>query len=346
MFAARRARRTRSDVSLVTEVLATLRADRVAGDPIPVHELPVAVGLANLHADVLAAMPLRARGRVTPRVAAFLEAPNPEETRHQTVHKIVQSAFWTGSAGVLTPERGPVDAVTVLDPNRWHPEVDEADSNRVVSWWVDGVKLPINRVRYLKINDDPRRGPLGRAPLTMAGEPLRMYGHAYRYLSMFFEGGGNPSTVLQRTGVGNTIYTPEEAAEDWVKARQARRPAVLPSGWQLSVPPANGEMEAIARILEKCAAEVGRLVNAPPSLINAEANGSMTYSTVDGEIRRWMALSLVPTWISRLEDLWTALAGVPVEMDTDVMFRLVSPTTVDPFATPVTAPVARLEAVA
>jgi phage portal protein BeeE len=341
MFDRRRQRRTRSDVSLVTEVIVALGAARVAGAPIPVRELPVAVGLANLHADVLAAMPLVTGGRgTTPEV---IRRPNPDESRHSTVHKLVQSAWWTGNAFVMPSRRR--DAITVLDPNRVGPGFDPDDPLNVPFWYYDGEIVAKDQIHWFKINDDPRYGAIGRSPLSMASEPLTMYGYAYSYLSMFFAGGGNPSTVLRRTGPGNTVYSPAEAAEDWVEARKERRPAVLPAGWELQVPANNGEMEAIGRILEQCASEVARLVNAPPSLANAKSNGSMTYSNVHGEIARWLSFSLVPTWIARLEDFWSELAGVEVTMDTDVMFRLVSPT--DAGGMPdVVAPMPRLEAVA
>lgn len=332
-----RRRFRRSDVSLVSEVIAALAASRVAGAPIPVEQLPVAVGLCNLHADVLAAMPLTTTGRTTP---AVVTQPNPDEPRHETVHKLVQSAWWTGNAFALVD----AGAVAVLDPNRVGVQPNPYDHNRVDHWWYDGQAIDRDAIRVLKINDDPRRGPLGRSPLHVASEPLRMYGYAYAYLSEFFEGGGNPSTVLQRTGTTAALYDPDQAATDWVTARQKRRPAVLPAGWELSVPNNNGEMEAVARVLEKCAAEVARLVNAPPSLVNAEANGSMTYSTVSGELARWLALSLNPTWIVRLESFWSDIAGRPVRMDTSELFRIVSP--VDDTMTAPAAPVTRLESVA
>lgn len=335
MFDRRRHRRLRADVSLVTEVISTLAAARLDGDAVPVEQLPVAVGLANLHADVLAAMPMLTNTRSTP---AIVTQPNPEESRHTTQHKLVQSLFWTGNGYAL---RGR-DATIILNPNDVAYDPDPYDSTRVAAWYVNGQTVARDRIVHVKINDDPRRGPLGKSPLSVASEPLKMYGHAYAYLSMFFAGGGNPSTVLRRTGPSNTLYDPATAADDWVEARKARRPAVLPSGWELQVPSNNGEMEAVARILEQCAVEVARLVNAPPSLVNAKANGSMTYSNVHGEIARWLSLSLVPTWITRLEDFWTDLAGVPVELDTDVMFRLVAPT--DAGAIPQAMP--RLEAVA
>lgn len=331
-------RHRRSDVSLAVEVLAALRSARLTGAPIPVEQLPVAIGLANLHADVLAAMPLITPGRRSP--PAVVVQPNPEESRQSTVHKLVQSAWWTGCGYVLDDRGG---AVTVLDPNRVSHQEDPDDPLRVLHWWIDGEAVARDRVKVFKINDDPRHGPLGRSPLSMASEPLRMYGYAYAYLSEFFAAGGNPSTVLQRTN-GAANYDPDEAGEDWITARRKRRPAVLPVGWSLQVPANNGELEAIARILEKCAAELARCVNTPPSLVNAASAGSLTYSTVDGEIRRWMALSLVPTWITRLEDFWSDIAGVRVEMDTSVIFRLVSPVAPTPQAAVTAMP--RLEVVA
>lgn len=332
----RLARRTRADVSLVTEVIAAMQASRLAGQPIPVEELPVAIGLCNLHADVLAAMPMTVDTRDR-RIREFIAQPNPEEPRQVTQHKVVQSLWWTGNAWALLGNNSAMIPNPVDVGHDWDPY----DSTRVAQWYLNGQPVPAGRLRHVKINDDPRRGPLGRSPLSMANEPLAMYGYAYSYLSSFFLNGGNPSTVLRRTGPGNTVYSPEQAATDWVEARKARRPAVLPAGWELQVPPNNGEMEAIGRILEKCAAEVARLVNAPPSIVNAESNGSMTYSNTRDELARWLALSLVPTWVTRLEDFWSSIVGARVEMDTDVMFRVVAP--VD---TPTAVPtVPRLEAV-
>lgn len=301
-----------------------MQAARVAGSPIPVEELPVAVGIAQLHADVLADMPATvAAGGRNSAAARLLARPNPDEPRRSTTHKIVQSLYWTGNAYVLSNG----SAVTVLDPNAVAVDYDDADPNRIAGWWIDGNRPPAGtRVYHVKIYDDPRRGPLGRSPFRAAREPLDMYGHAYRYLSMFFAGGGNPSTVLQRTGATNTLYSPEQAAEDWITARQNRRPAVLPAGWELSVPPNNGELEAVARVLEHSAAEVARLTGVPPSLANARSQSTLTYSNTAGEFRRWLAVSLAPTWIGRLEDLWTDIAGVPVEIDTSNLFRLVDPT--------------------
>lgn len=322
----RSTRRLRSDVSLVTEVLAALQAARLASEPIAVDDLPVVIGLVNLHADVLAALELTSSARGARQFAQAFARPNPEEPRRRTVHKLIQSAIHTGTGYLLVQGSGPSTSVVALDPNRVTPVIDERDPLRIASWYVDGIPRDRDEVRYLTINDDPRRGPLGRSPLADAHEPMQMYGYAYRYISDFFAGGGNPSTVLSRKGAGNVSYTNEEAAADWIAARQERRPAVLPAGWDLTVPPNNGELEAVARVLEHSAAEVARLLNAPPSLVNVAAKGSMTYTNTAGEFRRWLAIALGPTWITRLEDLWSDVFGIPVELDTAPIFRIVDPT--------------------
>jgi phage portal protein BeeE len=325
-FRTRRTRRVRSDVSLVTDVLSAITASRLASEPIDVDDLPVVIGLVNLHADVIAALELTSTARGAGAYQRALERPNPEEPRRSTVHKLVQSIIKTGTGYVLTAGTGPGTAVTVLDPHRVTPIYDPTDPLRIAGWYVDGVRRARDDVRFVTINHDPRRGPLGRSPFKDAAEPMRMYGYAYSYLTDFFAGGGNPSTVLTRDGTGNLAYTNEQAARDWITARQERRPAVLPTGWKLTVPPNNGELEAVARILEHAAAEVARLLNAPPSLVNVAANGSMTYTNTAGEFRRWLAISLGPTWIGRFEDFWSDVFGIPVELDTTAIFRIVDPT--------------------
>lgn len=325
MFSAFRARRRRSDVSLVTEVLAALRAARVPGTPIPPVELPGSVGLANLHADNLAAMPLEVTGRLTSRKRRQLDRPDPAEHQFYTTHKVVQSAWRRGNTWALREG----DAMRVLDPLQvgWDPDPD--DPTRIVRWRYQGRPVPLRDLLHLKMNDAPDRGPLGRAPLDEAGEALAMYGHAYRYLVMFFEGGGNPSSVLQRTGAGNVLYSPEQAAEDWIEARQERRPAVLPQGWELKIPANNGELEAIARVLEECPGELARATNTPPTLANAKVGGSLVYATVAGEFRRWLATSLKPTWICRLEIFYSEFLDEDVTLNTEGMFDLVDPTVDD-----------------
>lgn len=315
----------RSDVSLVTDVLAALGAARAVGAPLPVDELPVVIGITSLHADVLGAMRLEVNRRPSPRLATALRRPNPDEDLVYTTSKVVWSAMHTGNAWALRGDGGG----RILNPTTVSPQYRDDDPLDVAGWIVDGVPVPRNQLVHLKIGDDPRRGPLGRSPFVAAQTPLAMYGHAYSYLTRFFEGGGNPSAVITQRAQGALIYDPAQVAADWIAARQERRPAVMPPGLDLNIPANNGELEAIGRLLEHSAAEVARLTNTPPSLVNARTASSMTYSNVAQELRRWLAISLRPTWITRLEAFYSDLLGVDVALDTDALFDLVDATDTD-----------------
>ena len=50
----------------------------------------------------------------------------------------------------------------------------------------------------------------------------------------------------------------------------------------------------------------------PGSLVNAPSNGySLTYANIADEMRRWIALSLKPTWMARWESAFRTLTGDP-----------------------------------
>jgi phage portal protein BeeE len=329
-------RHRRSDVSLVVDVLEALAAARSPGVPVNVTELPVVIGITTLHADVLGAMRLEGqtgRGRRT-----VPERIDPDEPLVYSTAKVVWSAMHTGNAYAL---RG-VGSGRILNPDQVGPLYRDDDPLAVAGWTVAGVEYGPDEVAHLKICDDPRYGPLGRSPFRLAATPLRMYGYAYGYMEDFFSSGGNPSSVISQRHAGGLTYDPAQVAADWITARQERRPAVLPHGLDLSIPPNNGELEAIGRLLEHSAAEVARVTNTPPSLVNARTASSMTYSNVGAELRRWLALSLRPTWLTRLEAFYTDIVEAPVQLDTDALFDLVDAT--DTLPTP--APVNPIEAAA
>lgn len=319
-----RMRRHRSDVSLVTDVLAALTAARLPGQAVAPERLPVVVGITSLHADVLGAMPLETPEGTRPAaLRTALDYPCIDEHRLYSTAKVVWSAMHTGNAYALRGD----GAGRILDPQTVTPMYRADDPLDVASWLVAGRPVAKSDIVHLKVYDSPvGAGPLGRSPYNLASDALAMYGHAYAYLTQFFEGGGNPSSVLSATGPSALAYDPAQVAKDWIAARQERRPAVLPNGISLSVPANNGEMEAVARILEQGAAECARLTNTPPSLANARTSSSMTYSNVASELRRWMALALRPTWMSRIELFYSDLLDLDVVLDTDPLFDLVDAT--------------------
>lgn len=327
-----RSRHARADVSLVSQVLTDLIAVRAGqGAPVPFDQLPITQGTASLIADAIASMRLypvdeRTGLELLDVVYPVLEQPNPDEHRADTLHKIVQSMFWTGNAEALNGPRdanGAVDAITVLNPDSVGPDVDIEDELRIRGWHVDGVWYPRIALTHWKLNDDPRRGPMGSSPLKRCATALDTYGWAYRYLADFFANGGNPGSVLKSKLELDPAKITELSAE-WISARKAKRPAFLPNWLELDIPTSSGELSAVVEVLGFAAAEVARALNMPVSLVNAPVAGySLQYSNVGDEFRRWLATSLGTTWIARVERGFSLLlpAGVAARLDPSTLYR-------------------------
>lgn len=309
----------------VEQQLAAIVAARgTALAPLTVDELPICQGLANLHADMVAQFPLYAvddLGRPIRRQPAILQQPDPSEPLGDTLHAIVQSLWWTGNAVALYDG----DSFRVQNPDACAhvPSTDINDDRAIGSWIIHGHSVPVSRVVLFKINDDPRRGPLGASPLERCWQAVENYSWAYRYLADYFRSGGNPSIILKSRNAG-TPGQAEEIWQNWVAARQAGRPAVVPWDIELAAAPPASDISETVAVLEFCTAEICRAVGAPPSIGNAPVSASLTYATTLDELRRWLALSLGPTWLTRIERVFTSLlpAGQRARFDISELPRL------------------------
>lgn len=325
MFGRRHRRSVTGDVSLVTEVINAMSSIRSEGLPVPVDQLPITVGAAQLHADMVAHMPFRTTS-TDRRVLSLLEQPDPTEPRHQTQHKIVQSMFWTGNAYLLLDRPAPrTSSFRVLEPQAVQALWEPSDPLVITGWILDGNRRDAAEILAVKLSDDPRRGPLGETPLKRCAGPLSMYGWAYRYLIDYFGSGGNPSSVL-KTAMELAPDRAEKLVAEWIKARRERRPAVMGPTVDLEIPPSSGELTAALSVLGHAAAEVSRMLNIPPSLVNARSEGySLTYANVGDEFRRWLAVSLRPTWMTRIERAYETLTGLhpdDIQLDPEPMLEL------------------------
>lgn len=326
----------RADISLITNYLQLMQLSRAGtGMAVPYDELPITQGLANLIADAVADMDLYAidsRGRPLPDRFPVLEQPNPDEDRADTIHKIVQALFWEGNAyamnGPVDPSTGAIEAINVLNPHAIGWLADPADELRVEHWTINGRRYGREAVTHWALNVDPRRGPMGRSPLKVCATALETYGWAYRYLADFFAQGGNPSSVFKsKLELGPEKI--DELVDEWIKARQHKRPAFLPTWLELDIPPSSGELDAVIRVLGFATAEVARLLTVPTTVVNAPVEGySLTYANVGEEFKRWLAFGLGTTWIRRIERGFTKALprGVRAHLDPSSLF----PTGLDP----------------
>jgi hypothetical protein len=303
----------RADISLVSEVIGYVAAARVDGLPVAVDDLPITVGASTLHADTVAAMPARSRSTspLPKRVQDLLDRPDPETDYRAFIHSGTLAMFWHGYATLLLDRPAPLTvSAEVVDPRRvsWTPQTH---------WTIDGRPVPDDLILAIPLLNDPRTGPLGESPLQRCDQALSMYGYAYRYLIDYFAQGGNPSSILKSShALGNQTLPSgstraQEIVSEWILARQERRPAVMDPTISLEIPNSTGELAATLSVLDYCSAEVARLLNMPGSLVNAPSNGSLTYQNVADEMRRWIALSLKPTWMARWESALRSLTGDP-----------------------------------
>lgn len=305
---------TRSDVSLVSEVVGYLATARADGLPVAPDELPIAVGAATLHSDTISAMPARSRAAsVPPRVAHLLERPDPGTDYRATIASTVLAMFWHGYSPWLLDKPAPfTTTVTTIDPRR-------ASWDRVSDvWTIGGKQVPGDRIYCVTLIDDPCSASPGVSPLRRCWQALSMYGYAYRHLIDYFAQGGNPMAILKsQTRLGNIpdadgVTPATQIVNEWITARQTRRPAVMDPDISLEVPANNGELAATLGVLDHGAAEVARLLNMPASLVNAPTMGSsLNYANVQDELRRWIALSLAPSWMSRIESAFREITGDP-----------------------------------
>lgn len=308
--------------------IQSARLARLAGGTYSVDELPICQGLAQLHADVIAAAELYAedaRGNRIQNTPEVLVQPDPNEDRMVTQHKLVQSLWWEGNGyGLVHFDDRFGASVQIQNPDAvaYLPHPDPARDLEVAGWIVHGMQARRDEVNHWKLNDDPRRGPLGHSPLRRCWTALENYAWAYRYLATYFVSGGDPTMVL-RSQVPLTATEAEAAQAQWVTARQSSAPAVLDPQWTLERGPGGvSDLEHVIRALDFAAVEVCRATNVAPSIANVVSQGSMTYSTVRDELRRWSILSLSPTWLRRIEDGYTRLIapGLRARVDVETLF--------------------------
>jgi HK97 family phage portal protein len=123
-------------------------------------------------------------------------------------------------------------------------------------------------------------------------------------------------------------YTKEQSDKfmlQWEAARAARRPAFLSGGIELETfAPMSAADALLLDMVNYLDAVAARVMLIPPSLLNVEAQSSLTYSTTLDELRRWLTLSLMPGYLSRIEASFTDLLprGQEATFDTSSILRM------------------------
>lgn len=312
------------DTDQLTAMIDSLVALRSA---VPMESHPTVYAIRSLIADAAAMLPLvslRGTERLDPQ-PSILRRPDPMEPRRQTIQKLVNSATRTGNAFLYLfdyDREGWPLAARALPPGRVTAVVDyEADAPRITGWQVAGRPVALNRIKHIPFNLDP--GPLGTSPLQACTEAFATLNGLWAFAASYWVDGGTPPYALKHP----RRLTAEQASEflnQWVTARQARRPGLLSDGLELETYATPSASDALLLDgLNYFDAALARAFRVPPSIVNVLSQSSLTYATTTDEMRRWLALALYPGWLSPIEAAFTDLTprGQTVIFDTSNLVR-------------------------
>jgi HK97 family phage portal protein len=300
-------------------------ADRL--ESLDIYALPTVVAGRTLTADVVATMPLVAHSgltRIRP-IPALLKRPDPREPYRVTLEKMVNQLSRHGVCWFRIFDTGadgwPL-AIRVVDRPRvaWELTSTGDEVSRV---WIDGVATPLSSVRYISFRSDP--GPPGTSPLNDVQDVLEHLVEIYRFASSYYDVTAATPPYALKHPQRQTRKQSDEFMVEWDNARRRRRPAFLSGGVELETfQPTSAADAMLLDAVNYLDAVAARVMLIPPSLLNVEAHSSLTYSTTLDELRRWLTLSLMPGYLSRIEAAFTDLLprGQTATFDTSMLLRM------------------------
>jgi HK97 family phage portal protein len=309
---------------LETQIAAYI-TDRLS--TLDVFRLPTVVAGRMLTADVVATMPIVAtagvtRIRPTPPV---LKRPDPREPYRVTMEKIVNQLSRHGCCWYRIYNTGadgwPL-AIRVIDRPRVAWQLSSTN-DEVTNVWIDGVETPLSTVRYIPFLSDP--GPPGTSPLQEVYDVLAQLVGVYTFASTYYDQAGAVPPYALKHPQRQTAEQAGEFMTQWAAAREQRRPAFLSGGIELETfSPTSAADAMLLDAVNYLDAVAARVMLIPPSLLNVEAHSSLTYSTTVDELRRWLTLTLMPGYLSRIEASFTDLLprGQEAVFDTSALLRM------------------------
>lgn len=316
-----------ADARALADLLDSRLAELAAGEVnsvATVARLPSVVAARAVIADSCASMPIYAvrDGRLVTPTPSILVRPDPVDpmmTRRRWVHRAAMSLTGWGGLYLGVTRVGsagwPLSAM-VLHPDYVHPEYD--NDGRTVIGWRYGDTHRFDWIVYVPLWEFDL-GAVAPSPLSACQGAFDDLALLWGFATAYWREGGLPPYVLTNSSRLRKGQT-DEALEQWLSARSQRRAGMLTGSWDIK--PMQLPSASDALLLDGLAyidATVARVFGVVPSILNTRVeSGSLTYTNTQEELRRWLNLSLYPTWLARLEDGLTAMlpAGQAAAFDT------------------------------
>ena len=287
------ARADSSELSIQDQIDAAMPAG--PGFDLTPWDLPPVIAARRLYASTVSQLPFVAFRDGQPRAdqPRFLSRPNDHETFGDMLNRAVNQLMGWGHVWLLPlPGLNPQwpDAVEVIDAANAAGEWDSHGRLVAVNYAGSRRRVGSSSCPILIPFDIPAAGSPGVTPFQSAWKVLTYAAALYQLTGSFFEA-GTPSMAIevpQRISEIQAISLKRQT-RSW---RRSHEPVIIDADAKIRT---IGSTPLEMQLVEMCSwavAEVARVVNIPPSLLNAQANDSMTYQNGGDELRRWKSLGL------------------------------------------------------
>lgn len=296
--------------------------------PKQVQAIPAVYGGTQKIADTVGSLPMRAYdddGKPLARQPLLLQKPDPVETYHDTLSKIVYSLIFDGNAYLIPTTRdavtGEVRNVYVPHPGEVNVEWDARQVYRLYSW--RDKNLEANRdIVHVALNMFP--GQLkGVGPFTAARLMAEGALYEQNFANKLMKEDATPSGVIEIPGEV-TEDEAEAIKNKWMDAHGNRkRPAILAGGYKFTPITLNPVDAQFIEQRQFTVQEIARLLGLPAYFLLVEQGSSLTYSTTESLFRLWLTSSLNPTYLERIQQAFTTLLppGVNAQFEVKELLR-------------------------
>ena len=294
---------------------------------VDVFELPIVVACRDLIANTIGQLPLvnYRSGLPTADQPPIVVRPDPTETRRDTMARLSYQLTGPGYAWVIPTswyaDNTTPSSVRVVDAAEAAGIYDQRGQLTDVVWEGEHYDPTVGEVHLVRWRVDHVGAPGDAGPLGGCRKVVTYLAALWQMAGSFWEA-GFPSIALMLEQALTTTQR-RETKQAMVDAfARSHEPAVIDRGGRLEPLGSNAVESQLVESIGMANAEVARVFGVFPSLVNVDAAGSLTYSTTEGELRKWLALGL-GAFITPIEATWSDLRpyGQVVQFDTGRLLR-------------------------
>ncbi len=281
----------------------------------------------RLISETIASLPIHAyrktpKGRQRVDLPRFIASPVDGSTTVDWVQRAMTSLLIQGNAyGYVTSrdQLGCPTGVHWVDPGKVAARVKPGEI--VPSYTISGV--PVDAVSLLHIPAVVVPGsPVGVNPIRAFATTLDGAREVQEARRQFAKRRQVPGATLRNT---NKVLLPDESDAVAARAEQKiRHGGVFAMGkdWDYSTVSIPAADVAFLESIKADANQVASIYTVPPELIGGTSGGSLTYSTVEGQLN-WILTMTTRTWITKLEAAFNRLtpAGDYLKFAPDAVVR-------------------------